>query len=109
MAGKKNTYYVPGTYPGVQKSVDQFRKENGLAPNTPVPVDMVTASGSGLDPDISIEGALLQVNRVARVRGLSPDVVQKLVMGNVHGRFLGIFGEPYVNVLELNLALDALK
>jgi potassium-transporting ATPase KdpC subunit len=109
VAGKKDTYYVPGTYLGVQNYVDQFRKENGLAPNTPVPVDMVTASGSGLDPDISIEGALLQVNRVARVRGLSPDVVQKVVMDNVHGRFLGIFGEPYVNVLEINLALDALK
>jgi potassium-transporting ATPase KdpC subunit len=109
VAGKKNTYYVPGTYPGVQNSVDQFRKENGLAPNTPVPVDMVTASGSGLDPDISVEGALLQVGRVARVRGLSQDVVQKLVMDHVQGRFLGIFGEPYVNVLEVNLALDALK
>jgi potassium-transporting ATPase KdpC subunit len=109
VAGKKDTYYVPGTYLGVQNYVDQFRKENGLAPNTPVPVDMVTASGSGLDPDISIEGALLQVNRVARSRGLSPDVVQKVVMDNVHGRFLGIFGEPYVNVLAINLALDALK
>jgi len=109
VAGKKDTYYVPGTYLGVQTYVDQFRKENGLAPNTPVPVDMVTSSGSGLDPDISIEGALLQVNRVAHARGLSPDVVQKVVMDNVHGRFLGIFGEPYVNVLEINLALDALK
>jgi K+-transporting ATPase ATPase C chain len=109
VAGKKNTYYVPGTYLGVQNYVEQFRKENGLAPNTPVPVDMVTASGSGLDPDISIEGALLQVNRVARARGLSPQVVQQLVMNHVHGRFLGIFGEPYVNVLEINLALDALK
>jgi K+-transporting ATPase ATPase C chain len=109
VAGKKNTYYVPGTYLGVQNYVDQFRKENDLAPNTPIPVDMVTASGSGLDPDISVAGALLQVNRVARVRGLSPDAVQKLVMDHVQGRFLGIFGEPYVNVLEINLALDALK
>jgi K+-transporting ATPase ATPase C chain len=109
VAGKKDTYYVPGTYLGVRNYVDQFRKENGLAPNTPVPVDMVTASGSGLDPDISVEGALLQVNRVAHVRGLSPDVVQKLVMDHVQGRFLGIFGEPFVNVLGLNLALDALK
>jgi len=56
VAGKANTYYVPGTYLGVKNYGEQFRKENGLAPNTPVPVDMVTASASGLDPDISIAG-----------------------------------------------------
>lgn len=109
VAGKKDTYNIPGTYAGVQNYVEQFRQENGLAPNTPVPVDMVTASGSGLDPDISVEGALLQADRVARVRGLSSDAVHKLVMDHVHGRTLFIFGEPYINVLELNLALDGLK
>jgi potassium-transporting ATPase KdpC subunit len=109
VAGKANTYYVPGTYLGVKNYVDQFRKENNLAPNTPVPVDMVTASGSGLDPDISIDGALLQVNRIARVRGMSPAAVQQVVNDHIHGRFLWIFGEPYVNVLELNLALDGAK
>jgi potassium-transporting ATPase KdpC subunit len=61
-----------GTYKGVKNYADQFRKENGLAPNAPIPVDMVTASASGLDPDISIEGALLQVNRIAQVRNMSP-------------------------------------
>ncbi len=107
IAGQKNTYYVPGTYLGVKNYAQQFREENGLAPNTPLPSDIVTASGSGLDPDISIEAALLQVNRIAHVRGLSPNTVHSLVINNVHGRFLGIFGEPYVNVLELNIALDA--
>ncbi len=106
VAGKKNTYYVPGTYAGVQNYADQFRKENNLAANTPLPSDIVTASGSGLDPDISIEAANLQVSRIAQVRGLSVSQVQNMVNNHVHGRFLGIFGEPYINVLELNLALD---
>ncbi len=107
--GQKNTYYVPGTYLGVKNYAAQFRQENGLAPNTPLPSDIVTASGSGLDPDISIAAAQLQVNRVARVRGMSPAAVQQIVNNNIHGRFLGIFGEPYINVLELNLALDGQK
>ena len=106
VAGKPNTYYILGN---VQSYAEQFRTENGLAPNALVPADMVTASGSGLDPDISIEGALLQVNRVARERHLSPKVVSQLVMNHIQGRFLGIFGEPFVNVLDINLALDALK
>ncbi len=75
----------------------------------PIPVDLVTSSGSGLDPDISVAAALYQAPRVARLRGLSEDAVVALVSKYTHGRQLGIFGGPYVNVLELNLALDAIK
>ncbi|HLX55392.1 MAG TPA: potassium-transporting ATPase subunit KdpC [Ktedonobacteraceae bacterium] len=93
----------------VQQRVAELKKENPNAPPGPVPVDLVTTSGSGLDPDISVAGALYQVPRVAEMRGLSQSVVTQLVMNHVTGQFLGIFGEQYVNVLDLNLALDALK
>ena len=93
----------------VQKQIALLKKENPNAPSGPVPVDLVTTSGSGLDPDITIAGAMYQVPRIAAARGLSQAVVTKLVTEHETGRFLGIFGEPYVNVLDLNLALDALK
>ncbi len=93
----------------VQQRVAELKKENPNAPPGPVPVDLVTASGSGLDPDISIAGALYQAPRVAQARGLSLAQIQQLIYSHETGRFLGIFGEPYVNVLDLNLALDALK
>jgi K+-transporting ATPase ATPase C chain len=71
-----------------------------------IPVDLVTASASGLDPHISVAGALYQVPRVARVRGISQDQILRLVEENTSGRFAGVFGEPVVNVLQLNMALD---
>lgn len=91
----------------VQQRVAALKKENPHAPPGPVPVDLVTTSGSGLDPDISIAGALYQVPRIASTRGLAQAVVTKLVTEHETGRFLGIFGESYVNVLDLNVALDA--
>lgn len=75
----------------------------------PVPVDLVTSSGSGLDPEISPAAAAYQAARVARARGLAPDEVGELIARNTSGRQFGILGEPRVNVLTLNLALDALK
>lgn len=93
----------------VQQRIAELRKENPDVPSGPVPIDLVTASGSGLDPDISIAAALYQAPRVAKVRGLTLAHVQQLIAEHTQGRFLWLFGEPYVNVLDLNLALDALR
>jgi K+-transporting ATPase ATPase C chain len=92
----------------VQQRTEQLKKENPNAPAGPVPVDLVTASGSGLDPDISVAAALYQAPRVAQARGLSQAQLQQAINDHIQGRFLGIFGESYINVLDLNLALDAL-
>lgn len=92
----------------IKDRIDTYRKENGLGGNEPVPADAVTASGSGLDPHISLHNAQLQTARVAKARGLSEDKVRELVEQNTDGRDLGVFGESGVNVLQLNLALDQL-
>lgn len=90
----------------IKEDVDTLKKENPVAP---VPVDLITTSGSGLDPDISPEAALFQVPRVAKARSLPETTVKALVGGESQGRWLGLLGEPRVNVLRLNLALDAMK
>ena len=93
----------------VAQRVTQYRADNALAADQAVPVDAVTASASGLDPHISMANALLQLPRVAKARGLSPDQVQPLLAQETEQRTLGLLGEPRVNVLQLNLALDALQ
>jgi len=90
----------------VGRRVSAYRAENNLAPDDLVPADAVTASASGLDPHISLQNALLQAPRVAGARGMSEAEVKKLVQLHTEGRFLGLIGEPRVNVLMLNLALD---
>lgn len=91
----------------VKKGVEADRQENGLGDSQLVPVDLVTSDFSGVDPNVTEASALLQVNRVAQARGVDPARVRALVEGHVHGRVLWIFGEPYVNVLEVNMALDS--
>ena len=88
----------------VKEDVDKLKADN---PSVPVPIDLVTTSGSGLDPDISPEGALFQVPRIAKARNMPEDRVRQLVAANTAGRLAGLLGEPRVNVLALNLALDA--
>ena len=90
----------------IKERIAAYRAENGLRSTEPVPADAVTASGSGLDPEISLRNAELQVLRVAKTRRLSQDKVRQLVQQNTERCDLGVFGDPGVNVLRLNLALD---
>jgi K+-transporting ATPase ATPase C chain len=89
----------------IKDRVDAYRKENGLSEKEPVPADAVTASGSGLDPHISVRNAELQIPRVAKARGLSEKKLHELIEQNTDGRDLGLLGDPGVNVLSLNRAL----
>jgi K+-transporting ATPase ATPase C chain len=90
----------------VKERIAAYRAENTLAPGVLIPADAVTASGSGLDPHISLKNALLQAERVAKSRGINEAVIQKKIAAYTEGRDLMIFGEPRVNVLRLNLDLD---
>lgn len=93
----------------VKARVDALRKADPTKADYPVPIDLVTASASGLDPDISPAAAEYQASRVARARHLEPTKVEALILENTRGRWLGFLGDPGVNVLKLNLALDALN
>jgi K+-transporting ATPase ATPase C chain len=97
------------TYLGFTDLAKAYREENGLASDAVLPADAVTRSGSGLDPHISPENAALQVERVAKARNLSLERVRQLVADHRDGRLLGFIGEPRINVLALNLALDDLS
>jgi len=97
----------PSNFDGVVDLVKAYRKENNLSADASVPADAVTRSASGLDPDISIANAEIQAPRVATARHMPVADVKKLIAANTDERFLGIFGDPGVNVLKLNLALDA--
>ena len=91
----------------IKDRIAAYRAENGLKETDPVPADAVTASGSGLDPHISVHNAELQTARVAKARGLTEEKVRELIQRYTNTRDLGVLGDPGVNVLELNLALDS--
>jgi K+-transporting ATPase ATPase C chain len=91
----------------IAQNVADYRSQNGLATNAPVPADAVTASASGLDPHISLENAELQVARIAKARGMTQEEIRRLITRNTDRADLGFLGDPGVNVLALNLALDA--
>jgi K+-transporting ATPase ATPase C chain len=94
---------------GVEAAIDTFLVHDPTVKKGDIPSDLVTASGSGLDPDISVQGALVQVNRIAKVRNFAPEQVLALVNSHVEKPLWGLFGPEKINVLKLNIALDELK
>jgi len=109
--GPNNPKLVNGAadFPGIRQLAEQYRQRNGLAPHTPVPIDAVTRSASGLDPDITPANAALQIPRVARARGVSEEAIRRLVANYTKGPQFGFLGNPRVAVLDLNLALDRFR
>lgn len=93
----------------VQKRIDTLKMQNPEMGNVKVPVELVTASGSGLDPDISEEGALYQAKRIAKVRNISVEKIENLIKNQTKKPILGLFGPSKINVLKLNIALDEMK
>lgn len=93
----------------VQERINNFIKHNPEVSKAEIPSDLVTASGSGLDPNISVQAADLQVKRIAKIRNLNENKIQDLVASNIEKPFLGLFGTEKINVLKLNIALDGLK
>lgn len=93
----------------VQERIDTFMVHNPDIKKSDIPVELVTASASGLDPHLSPNGALVQVPRIAKARGISPEKVKELIKNNTQGPVLGLFGVPTINVLKLNIALDDMK
>jgi potassium-transporting ATPase KdpC subunit len=96
-------------FAGIRQIAEEYRRRNNLGPDAPIPIDAVTRSASGLDPDISPANAALQIPRVARARGVSEEAVRRLVGEHTKGRQFGFLGNPRTPVLELNLALDRMQ
>lgn len=105
-ANSSGSNYAPSNKKLVDRIAGDVATYQKSAPGQEIPIDLVTASGSGLDPDITPAAALYQVHRVAEARHMSEDALRQLVMAHIEGRQFGVLGEPHVNVLQLNLALD---